>query len=111
MSSYTHWIPFQMACRLRCLQQGALNVGNTRQQTANLITLALAQIASPSNPPWAKYSQAANQPKKILLWPARVPGFVNPIGLQGSVGPPVGNLLSDAGISLTTDAGVQLQGD
>lgn len=79
MSSYTHWVPFQLACRLRCLQQGALNVGNTRQNVANLQTLALAQIATPSSPPWAKYSTAANEPRKILIWPALVPGFVRPI--------------------------------
>lgn len=79
MSSYTHWVPFQLACRLRCLQQGQLNVGNTRQNIANLMTLALAQIAAPSSPPWAKYSGAVNEPKKILLWPALVPGFVKPI--------------------------------
>jgi hypothetical protein len=79
MSSYTHWIPFQMACRLRCLQQGSLNVGNTQQNIANLKTLALAQIATPSSPPWAKISKAVNEPAKILIWPALVPGFVKPI--------------------------------
>ena len=79
MSSYTHWVPFQLACRLRSLQQGALNVGNTRQNIANLQTLALAQIAAPSAPPWAKYSTAVNEPRKILIWPALVPGFVKPI--------------------------------
>lgn len=68
-----------MACRLRCLQQGALNVGNTQQNIQNLMTLALAQIATPSTPPWAKYSTAVNEPKKILIWPALVPGFVKPI--------------------------------
>lgn len=79
MSSYTHWIPFQMACRLRCLQQGALNVGNTQQNVKSLMTAALAQIATPSTPPWAKLSGAVNEPKKILIWPALVPGFVKPI--------------------------------
>lgn len=79
MSSYTQWIAFDFACRLHVLQQGALNVGNTRQNVANLKTLALAQIASPSNPPWAKVSTAANEPKKILLYPSRVPGFVKPV--------------------------------
>jgi len=68
-----------LACRLRCLQQGSLAKGNTRLTVANLKTLALAQIASPSTPPWAKLSQAANEPKKILIWPALVPGFVKPV--------------------------------
>lgn len=79
MSSYTRWIPFELACRLRCLQQGSLNVGNTAQNVANLKTLALAQIAAPSNPLWAKYSQAPNESKKILIWPSLVPGFVKPV--------------------------------
>jgi hypothetical protein len=80
VSSFTRWVPFQLAARLRCLQQGALlNVGNTAQNIAHLQTLALAQIASPSTPPWAKYSKAVNEPKKILIWPALVPGFVRPV--------------------------------
>ena len=79
MSSYTKWIPFDFACRLRCLQQGTLNVGNTLQNKTNLKNSALTQIAAPSNPPWAKYSTAANEPRKILLYPSRVPGFVAPI--------------------------------
>ena len=76
MSSYTAWVAFDFAARLHCLQQRTLNIGNSRQNLANLKTLALAQIAAPSNPPWAKYSKAANEPKKILLFPSRVPGFV-----------------------------------
>lgn len=80
MSSLSQWIPFDLACRLNCLQQGTLNVGNTRQNKANLLTLALAQIFAPSSPPWAKYSGAVNEPKKILIYPTRVPGFVGPIG-------------------------------
>ena len=79
ISSYTQWIAFDFACRLHCLRQGTLNVGNTRQNIANLKTLALAQIAAPSNPPWAKYSTAANEGRKILLFPSRVPGFKKPI--------------------------------
>jgi hypothetical protein len=26
-----------------------------------------------------KYSKAVNEPKKILIWPALVPGFVKPV--------------------------------
>jgi len=73
------WVPFDWACRLHSLQQGTLNVGNTQQNKANLLTLAKAQIASPSNPPWAKISTAANEPKKILICPPLVPGYVRPV--------------------------------
>lgn len=73
------WIPFDMACRLHSLQQGTLNVGNARQNIANLRTLALAQIASPSSPPWAKLSTAVNMPKKILICPPLVSGYVRPV--------------------------------
>lgn len=79
MSSYTYWVAFDFCCRWRCLQQSTLNVGNSTQNKNNLHTLALAQIAAPSNPPWAKYSGAQNSPRKILLYPSRVPGFVKPI--------------------------------
>lgn len=78
MSSYTQWIAFDFACRLHCLRQGTLNVGNTLQNKTNLKTLALAQIAAPSNPPWAKYSTAVNESRKIMIFPARVPGFKKP---------------------------------
>lgn len=37
------WVPFQMACRLRCLQRGTLNVGNTQQNRLNLLSLAIAE--------------------------------------------------------------------
>lgn len=76
----TKWTPFQVACRLHCLQQGTLNVGNTQRNIANLLALAQAQIASPSSPAWAKLSGAVNEPKKILLWVPSVPGYVAPPG-------------------------------
>ncbi len=79
MSSLTRWLPLDVAGRLKCLRRGALNVGNARQNLANLRTLALAQIAAPSNPPWAKYSTAANEPRRVMVWPSRVPGFQKPI--------------------------------
>lgn len=75
----SQWVSFDLACRLKCLRQSSLNIGNTAQNIANLRTLALAQIALPSNPPWAKYSTAANMPKKILIYPRRVPGYVRPV--------------------------------
>lgn len=77
-SSLKHWIPFDFACRLNCLQRGTLNVGNTRQNKANLQTLAIAQANAPSSPQWAKWSTAANSPKKLLIIPYNVPGFIAP---------------------------------
>ena len=93
MSSYTFWIPFQWACRLHVLQQGALNVGNTRQNIANLLALAItnANAGTPAGT-WAKWSlQYLPNPGGVAppasttngtgLWvkPASVPGFVKPI--------------------------------
>lgn len=77
-SSLKQWIPFDFACRLNCLQRGTLNVGNTQQNRLNLLALSIAQANSPSNPQWAKYSTAANMPKKLLLRPYYVPGFIAP---------------------------------
>src|ERR1700674_1071339 len=115
MTTYTQWVPFQLACRWRVLQQGSLNVGNTRQNIANLLALALVQIAAPSNPPWAKYSTAINEGKKILIWPALVPGFVNPIGLfsgpsggGGGGGSGDGRILTEAGNFINTESGNRL---
>lgn len=89
MSSYTKWIPFDLACRLRCLQQGALNVGNTRQNIANLLSICLASANGSMT--FAKWQltikNGTAQPRTALrVYPALVPGFVNPIGLQGSTG-------------------------
>lgn len=84
MSSYTKWIPFQLACRLHCLQQGALNVGNTQQNITNLKALCLANANSTAT--FARWSRGANalvggaQPITALqVYPALVPGFVKPI--------------------------------
>lgn len=81
MSSYTKWIPFQLACRLRCLQQGSLNVGNTRQNVANLLTLAIANANGTAT--WAKWNvlrASGTAPTAyLLIYPANVPGFVKPV--------------------------------
>lgn len=84
MSSYTQWIPIELAERLHCLRQGALNVGNTQQNIVNLRTLARAQANSPSVPPWARWNPTLKngtaQPIQALqVYPARVPGFRKPI--------------------------------
>lgn len=81
MSSYTQWIPFDMACRLRVLQQGSLNVGNTQQNRLNLLSLCTTNANGTQT--FAKWSvlRAAGTAPRSLLWvkPANVPGFVKPI--------------------------------
>ncbi|HEV2178345.1 MAG TPA: hypothetical protein VGU20_31110 [Stellaceae bacterium] len=86
MSSYTKWISIELAERLHCLQQGSLNVGNTQQNRLHLRTLAIAQANTPSSPPWARWSTAANMKtgsampiQALQVYPARVPGFVKPV--------------------------------
>lgn len=82
MSSYTKWIPFALACRLRCLQQGALNLGNTQQNKANLLSLCLANANSTAT--YARWNPTLKngtaQPVQALdVFPAAVPGFVKPV--------------------------------
>lgn len=81
MSSYTNWIPFQMACRLRCLQQGALNVGNTQQNIANLLALCVTNANSTQTfAKWRVFRVSGTNPTTYLrIMPANVPGFVKPI--------------------------------
>lgn len=82
MSSYTKWIPFELACRLRVLQQGSLNVGNTQQNIANL--LGLARTNANTTATWARWNTTlkngtAQPVQALLILPASVPGFVKPI--------------------------------
>lgn len=82
MSSYTKWISFRLACRLRCLQQGALNVGNTQQNIAHLQALCVTNANSTAT--YAKWNTTLKngtaQPVQALeVYPALVPGFVKPI--------------------------------
>ena len=84
MSSYTQWIPFQLACRLHCLQQGALNVGNTQQNIANLLTLC--RNSANAGRVYGRWSKGANAPvgsaqatDSLQVYPALVPGFVKPV--------------------------------
>lgn len=82
MSSYTKWIPFEFACRLRCLQQGSLNVGNTSQNIAHLKTLVQANAnAGATYGRWnPTLKNGTAQPVQALqVFPALVPGFVKPI--------------------------------
>lgn len=82
MSSYTKWISFRLACRLHCLQQGTLNVGNTQQNIASLQALCIANANSTAT--FAKWNTTLKngtaQPIQALeVYPALVPGFVKPI--------------------------------
>lgn len=81
MSSFTQWIPFQMACRLRPLQQGSLNVGNTQQNIANLLALCVANANGAATfAKWRVFRAAGTNPTTYLrVLPASVPGFVRPI--------------------------------
>ena len=90
MSSYTKWVAFELACRLHCLQQGSLNVGNTQQNKAHLQTLAIANANTGGASAWARWSRGFSnsstfgtggpQPIQALeVYPALVPGFVKPI--------------------------------
>lgn len=81
MSSYTRWLPFQLACRLRCLQQGSLNVGNTRQNVANLLALAIVNANGTAT--WAKWrvnrAVGTNPATYLRILPASAPGFARPV--------------------------------
>ena len=88
----TKWTPFRMAVRLRSLRQGTLNVGNTRQNVANLATLAIANALSSAS--WAKWGPGFGPGKcttstaGLLLNVPLVPGYTPPpgTGTAGSVG-------------------------
>lgn len=81
MSSYTHWQPFELACRLRVLQQGSLVVGNTRQNIAHLQALCISNANGAAT--YARWSTAANMKagtvQALEVLPANVPGFVRPV--------------------------------
>jgi hypothetical protein len=81
VSSYTQWIPFQFACRLHCLRQGSLNVGNTQQNIANLLALCITNANSTQTfAKWNVLRAAGTNPATCLLVkPANVPGFLKPI--------------------------------
>ncbi len=82
MSSYTQWMKFRLACRLHCLQQGSLNVGNTQQNIANLLSLCVTEANGTAA--YARWNltlkNGTAQPVQALeVMPAGVPGFVKPI--------------------------------
>lgn len=79
-TSYRKWLPFEFACRLRVLQQGSLNVGNTQQNIANLRTLCIANAnGAQTFAKWGVLRAASTNPQTYLLvYPVNVPGFVKP---------------------------------
>lgn len=81
MSSFTQWVPFEMACRLRCLQQGALGAGNTQQNIATLLALCVTNANSTRTfAKWRVLRASGTNPTTYLrVLPASVPGFVKPI--------------------------------
>lgn len=75
------WVPIRAAWELRSLQQGALNVGNTRQNRVNLVALATTEANGPRV--WAKWGSAVNDTKttpRLYVNVKKVPGYVPPIG-------------------------------
>lgn len=77
----TKWVPFDFACRLRSLQRGGLNVGNTQQNKTNLYNLAVTEANS--NGVWAKWRSTPNATKthsNLQLFIQGVPGYVPPAG-------------------------------
>lgn len=81
MSSYTQFIPFQLACRLRVLQQGALAAGNTQQNIASLLATCITNANGAATfAKWNVLRAAGTRPTTCLLVkPALVPGFVKPV--------------------------------
>lgn len=81
MSSYTQFIPFQLACRLHVLQQGALATGNTQQNIASLLATCITNANGAAT--FAKWNVlravGTNPTAYLLVKPASVPGFVKPI--------------------------------
>lgn len=74
------WTPFKLACRYRALRSGTLNVGNTQQNIANLLALAITEANSTSV--WARWRTAVNSahiPSNLMINVPLVPGFI-PLG-------------------------------
>lgn len=77
MSFGNKFISIQLACRLRELNQGTLNVGNPAQRVKNLTALAMANALSTQT--FAKF-RANHSPTAVnlLILPQKVPGFRKP---------------------------------
>lgn len=75
-SPFTRWTPIEWAVRLRTLQQGSLNVGNTQQNRVHLTVLAVAEANGASV--WARWNPVLTY--KLQVYVRAVPGYVPPAG-------------------------------
>jgi hypothetical protein len=71
---FVRWVPIEWAVRLRTLQQGVNNVGNTRQNVAALTAAAKAEANG--NAVWARWNPVL--PYKLQVDVKGVPGYVTP---------------------------------
>jgi hypothetical protein len=89
----TNWVPFRIAYELPSLKKGALNIGNTQQNKANLLALAIVQANSGLGiTGWARWKAGfggTNNPSLgrsttsgagLLLNVSKVPGYTPPVG-------------------------------
>lgn len=106
----TKWVPFRLACRLRSLQQGSLNVGNTQQNITNLKNLAItnAQLNGGRGGTWAKWGpnfgplsagKCTTSTAGLLIFVEGVPGFI---------APGVSHVLDEVGNLITDEAGNEI---
>lgn len=77
-SRIVKWVPIEWAVRLRTLQRGTLNVGNTRQNKANLIALATTEANARTPQQWARWNPVL--PYKLQVYVRGIPGYVPPAG-------------------------------
>ena len=74
MSSYTKWMPAELAARLNCLQRGANVKANTAATVAYIMATAKTNAAGAAT--YAKYDTATG---RLKILPALFPNFVKPI--------------------------------
>lgn len=72
------WVPIELAVRLRYLQHGTLNIGNTHQNLLNLTALAKTEANGAAH--WARWDPSI--PYKLQVLPQFVPGYVAPPGVR-----------------------------
>lgn len=75
-SPFTKWTPIEWAVRLRTLQQGSLNIGNTQQNRIHLTALAVTEANGAAI--WARWNPVLTY--KLQVYVRKVPGYVAPIG-------------------------------
>lgn len=74
------WIPIELAVRLRTLQRGINNVGNTQQNRLALTLKAAAEATAPAGGEyiWARWNPVLSY--KLEVDERLVPGYVAPAG-------------------------------